>query len=63
MSERSLDEIAEQLSASLLAPLSAVGELLARELDALKTEVSEIRQHLSGLQDRVSGIEHQLDES
>lgn len=51
------DEQARALSEALLAPVAAIGRLLAEELDELRAEVNALRQHVDGLQGRVDAIE------
>ena len=40
-----------------LDALREVGQLLGQAIDSLQTEVNELRQHVEGLQGRVSALE------
>lgn len=56
----SSDEQAQALAEALLAPVAAVGRLLAEEADKVRAEVNELRQHVDGLLARVAELESRV---
>jgi hypothetical protein len=47
----------DDLVAAISGPLEKVGVLLAKEIDRLDAEVTELQQHVNGLQERVRELE------